>query len=76
MKTIYTLTISDIKDSPVNHLPITLKTRFRSFDRVSKIARNYHAENRSILIAEHNDHGFVACWEMEAGESTVIFSDN
>lgn len=72
---IYTLTISDIKGKPVDHLPITLKTRFRSLERVMAIAKKRHAENRSVVIVEHSNDGCVYSWEMEAGIDRVIFSD-
>jgi len=71
----YTLTISDVKDKPVDHLPITLKTRFRSFERVMSIARKRHSENRSVVIVEHSNDGYVYSWEMEACIDRVIFSD-
>lgn len=70
----YQVTYSDIKDKPVNHLPITAKTKFRSFERACTFAKRLHKQNRDIVIVENDNDGFIANWELLAC-GMVIFND-
>lgn len=74
MKNTYSITASDIKGKALDHLPITLKTKFRSFERACKRAKRLHKENRSVIIVEQNKLGMVATWEMETGYDLVVFN--
>lgn len=68
MKSYYKLIVSDRPN-----LPFTLGVKFRSQKRAMQMMRYYHKQERDVLLAEFNDFGMVASWEMYAGNSLVIF---
>lgn len=59
MRTWFQLVVSDIKDRIPRHLPYTLKTKFRSFERAVAVAKRNVKENRDVVLVELCEHGMV-----------------
>jgi hypothetical protein len=73
MKFTYKITMSVIQEGLIDHLPITLKTNYRSAKRAFNRASQLHKQNRSICITEHCELGTIASWEMPYDYDGVIF---
>lgn len=73
---VYNIVYSDIKGRPAQHLPITYRVNFRSFERASKVAKRLHRDNREVVIIASDSQGMIASWELPADYDGVAFEYN
>lgn len=75
-KSFYKVVYSDIKGKAPSYLPLTAKTKFRSFGRASQFAKNLHKQNRDVTLIESDDRGYIASWKLIAGKEATVFEFN
>lgn len=59
MKTWFQLVVSDIKDKAYQHLPLTLNTKYRSFERALSMVKKMVKNNRDVVLVEMSHLGMV-----------------
>lgn len=76
MKSFYKIRVSEQKENEGINPDFTLATKYRSFDRACKEAREWHKENRDVTVFELCSLGVVSMYSLKAGENLMIFSCN